>query len=1064
MNMKTRKTIYTLIISCSLAVLIFLMVNQRLESPKTKREPAVSKPAPKKPDADEPETPPEILELMQAFGPDAKGEGAPLHLLSNYRGPDMIRFLIKLLDHPDLEIKSEAARILGVLRPPSAAAPLVALLLDDEEDVRLPAAASLSRLPSKAVLPELRSVLDGFDNNFEAAQLAARLFGRLKDRDSVEALIKWLESPDKYLRREAVASLSGIGLTEIPQKLIALLDSESEETRITVASAIGHLHLPKSYELMLKLGGSSTAAVRREVATILGDYSEPGVVDALFKLTHDPDSSVREKALWSLIKQHDKSIALKLVPLIVDKDEQIANVASWTIGGIGNIEVIPLLRPLAGHKDVNVRIRVADILGSLSANECLPLLLQLLNDNNVEVNAKALGAIGIIGNKSVIESVYPFIRDDDAYVRRQAVAALGRMRLKESAHKIVPLLKDPDTEVQAEAMKTFQLIHNPETAPKLVEMLRKPSSRAIASWLLPILANERTVLMLVPLVQSEDADLRRAAVNVISLTATKEDAEAIAPLFKSDDSEVRKIGAELAGRLGADRYIEEIAALLKEEKESIRITAIEALGKFGPDAARKYIRTALNDPSAYVRLFVIDAVERTKDRSFLKEILAAAGDEDTDIKRAVASALGVLGGKEAFDTLVKLSRNLESDVRHKAAQAFAEVGDDRAPDELRRLCKDESSLVRQAAVTGLRKLELVDSTFVELLADEDIGVWDEAVKALIETKNPAYATAALKHFDNPDSGAIDVTVSLIREIGNDSVVPHLLKRLREGSAEVRAAAAHALGKFPKREVGKELIRAIKDIHMSVFRTARDSLVEIKASGVVDEVIELSRSDDPGLREAAARILGAAGGKKAGDALISMLSDGDKTVMLQAIDALGVMAYKKARPYLFKELEANLKSELELTQIVWSIGAIGQHEDAQKIIPFLKHESVDVRITAVEALGDIGAPGTAKHLIPLFNDLTVFISLPPVLVKLGDRSVIPQIEAFANARHRWIRGCAIKVLGDMRSESSVKKILHLLDDPEPTVRYSVIEVMGSVGARENIPYIMNEIWDVSTISA
>jgi len=254
------------------------------------------------------------------------------------------------------------------------------------------------------------------------------------------------------------------------------------------------------------------------------------------------------------------------------------------------------------------------------------------------------------------------------------------------------------------------------------------------------------------------------------------------------------------------------------------------------------------------------------------------------------------------------------------------------------------------------------------------------------------------------------------------------------------------------------------MYEEVFQAARASLVEIRAIGAVPAITELLRSDDPLRRQAAVRILGATGTNRAGETAIKMLSDPDWLVREEALTVIAKLKYKPALTHLLKLAKSRTIGEVELSLAVTAIGSTGSARDARRVVPFLQHKYSGVRAAAINALAELKAPDTAKYLLPLMLDVSVCTETASALVKLGDRSIVTDLEKLTSARDYWIRDYAIKIIGEMRARDSVEKILPLLEDPQPSVRYSVIEALGKIGAREHIPLIIKHIRDSSSIMA
>ncbi len=153
------------------------------------------------------EAAPALVELLK--GPDAAGTSV-IEALERLRAPETIPPLIALLDQDDGNVRGGAARILGTLGARESAPRLLRLLKDEDADVARSAARSLVRLEVREAAPGIAALLD--EPSPSIRKEAIGLLGRLGAREEVPALVPFLS--DEELGWDAVRALVLLGARE----------------------------------------------------------------------------------------------------------------------------------------------------------------------------------------------------------------------------------------------------------------------------------------------------------------------------------------------------------------------------------------------------------------------------------------------------------------------------------------------------------------------------------------------------------------------------------------------------------------------------------------------------------------------------------------------------------------------------------------------------------------------------------------------------------------------------------------------------------------------------------
>lgn len=435
---------------------------------------------------------------------------------------------------------------------------------------------------------------------------------------------------------------------------------------------------------------------------------------------------------------------------------------------------------------------------------------------------------------------------------------------------------------------------------------------------------------------------------------------------------------------GARVAVPDLLSLLRDDKRppELRLVVAESLGRLGEGSkeAAGDLKRCLDDPdlrrAAALALLRVDPGCRgdalaalakelnsgdfRRTRRALYEVSHLEGDLAPvlpDIRRLLADptyrvdALGALGRLDPHDLpaflaeLVPLLSSPEVGIAELAARLLAKVGEPALPPLREAIAKDDSSVRRAIAgsrgTPAFRRFADEPGPLLAMLADTDLGRRIDAAETLAElgARTEEAVRKCLGLLDSPEAALRTAAVTAlgrVRPAERDRAGPHVAECLFDPAAEVRRAAAGALGELGRTDgLRGALAEGSAELRMSVCQ----ALVRcgVKDADLVPVLIELARRASPDERFRLAE-------------------------MLHQLDPV------RARE-LCPELQADLAGDWTRERVraaAWLVRMEPQRANA--VVPFLVGvvagwESSD-RLEAAQALRDIGPP--AKAALPLLR--------------------------------------------------------------------------------------------------
>jgi HEAT repeat protein len=462
---------------------------------------------------------------------------------------------------------------------------------------------------------------------------------------------------------------------------------------------------------------------------------------------------------------------------------------------------------------------------------------------------------------------------------------------------------------------------------------------------------------LIRALRQKDPVLRRGAAATIAQMGpvAKAAVPALSSALAANDEDARLYARALTA-IGKDALVAWISACGKTENKNVRHTLSQAIVQQRA-AAVPHLDALRRKGGVATRQWTVGILARIGEPALLP-LLDAATDPDRFVAQ---SALGALGRIEGHTPMI-------------------------CPVLARALRRSE---VRRAAVESLRRKGKAAFPWVEQAAvDDDPGV-RAAGYSLLTMFGAAGLPLLHRGLADPDDTARAAAVRAATWPASKTLIPFLIRALRDKSEPVRCAAASSLGvakpvppaalsellrlfrvgtASERRAAHMALIALDTAPHVTRFLADPDRMLRAHAAELLAKmgktalpslIAMVKTHDDPG-RRAAAGVMARIGAQ---DELVALLVHEEPGVRASAANGLGQMG-RRARGAVPDLIEALDDPQADVVvQAAWALGEIGPGAEAAvpKLIEALDHPKPEVVREAVAALGKMG-PG-AEAAVP-----------------------------------------------------------------------------------------------------
>lgn len=438
----------------------------------------------------------------------------------------------------------------------------------------------------------------------------------------------------------------------------------------------------------------------------------------------------------------------------------------------------------------------------------------------------------------------------------------------------------------------------------------------------------------------------------------------------------------------ADTVAEPLMGALSDPEASVRAQAAETAGHVRLASAVPVLLDWLDDPEADIRTTATRALGRIGDERTVPSLVRALGDSNADVRGAAVGALSAIGSPEVVVPLLGRLDDDDATVRGEAAHALGRLGDPRSVVPLIGRARDDAPEVREAvfgALGALRDPRAVPA-LVQGLDDGEEGTRLAAIAGLGQLGSTEAVEALQALLSRPDPRLSRAVVSALAAIGGPSATRSLVDSLAQ--QETREIAALALVEAARRpramdaEPGRDPFDARALLTEALDGTAS----HLHATAIADVLLRLARAGgaDPSVAPALLRALRARRGAPATlmkalaasgspDALVPLLEylrSDEAAMTAAALEALEL--YFADHPGDGRAADPLLAAlgpvaPAQRVRVVRLLGRVRAARALPALRPLLAHDDDDIRLAAVQAIGDIGDPEGAPALLRLLED-------------------------------------------------------------------------------------------------
>lgn len=460
---------------------------------------------------------------------------------------------------------------------------LLDIFNDEKKELANTAAACLALIGDNESVRKLRGALNSDD-----PLLVRRIMigiRRVGDTDACDELIPLLESPNRYIREDAVETIYKLSEAPIFEKIFHLLDSQYIETRSLIIRLLGKLEVAdinskNAVEHRINLEKSED--IIGNIFASLSVVSDQTETERLVTKAFDYEISQRFKIILGIQNlANRKSMAFLHSLFQKDNSEKIRAMIIATMGLIGSPQDVHIVKCGLEDKDPRVRANAIESLDLISSDdEAVEFVVPFLQDFNNRVKANAAMYLWNKGGLRMLSLLEKMLKENpDHWHRASAAYALGEIGNLQAQRILLENILDDESVVRTNIIRALGKIGDKSCIPIIIERfhLEVPQVREQILIALSILGGKETHQLLLNTINSPDIKLRNTALDALKKNGDSTIIPELSKLIhKIDDPSIISGCIDLLGVIGDEQALPILKEFLENDDLDIQTRASNA--------------------------------------------------------------------------------------------------------------------------------------------------------------------------------------------------------------------------------------------------------------------------------------------------------------------------------------------------------------------------------------------------------------------------------------------------------------------------------------------------------
>lgn len=551
---------------------------------------------------------------------------------------------------------------------------------------------------------------------------------------------------------------------------------------------------------------------------------------------------------------------------------------------------------------------------------------------------------------------------------------------------------------------------------------------------LRVIRGEKTVQAVIPLLASEEAPVRNAAMDILREVA-EDDLESVMKELKSSDPDLRIFVSDILGSSNSLFAVAPLCdALLKDEEVNVRYQAAVSLGELGfADAADSLIQ-ALGDEE-WVQFSVIEALTKIGAAQTAGALVRALSNATPLVASMIVEALGEMGDLKIVPLLVEQMKTAPAPLQNKICKAVVQLLGDKT---LELLPADKREQFTEALLVALED----EDEDVQLAALRGLSTaqGDDATRKVMST---------VVTFDvDRDTDKLLAAVECLAHIGCNSGFLEVFHGDNELGLRV---AAEAVSRMSHDEMRKAIPTIISTFEEKNLLVQRDLITVLAAAASSSEEaffqnVLISHSDELILKKALYFLGENSKAPESAEIVFAMLSHESFEVKDVALEA----AIAMNNEMLWIRFVSRVESEdpTERMMAVYALGKSTNDVYVDLLKEALSDPVVDVRLVAFEGLIALNADPASlmeQAKVLLHDDnRDIRIAVVDMIGKTQSDLYLQYLIEALDDEDDWVVVRAVEHLGALGNDDVVEPLLKVFAERSALVQHKVVKILGSLG--------------------